>query len=68
MISPKDLHTIAVKLVDRHGAIALSFAERAVSELDAAGEIERADAWRALKSVLADVLAGRLSARGLSIH
>lgn len=68
MISPKDLHTIAVKLLNRHGTVALSFADHAVNELEALGECERADAWRALKSVLADVVAGRLSDRGLTIH
>ena len=68
MITPKDLHTLAKRLVSRHGAVALSYADQAVSELEATGEQERADAWRALRSVVIDVLAGRLRSGEITIH
>ena len=68
MITPKDLHTLATRLVDRHGAVAISYADQAVSELEAIGEVERADAWRALRSVVIDVLAGRLVSNEITVH
>jgi len=68
MISPKDLHTLATRLVNRHGAVALSYADQAVSELEAIGEHERADAWRALRSVVVDLLAGRFTAAEITVH
>lgn len=67
MITPKDLHTLAARLVNRHGEIALSYADQAVSELEAIGEQERADAWRALRSFVVDLLAGR-PLKDLTIH
>jgi hypothetical protein len=68
MITPKDLHTLAKRLVNRHGPVALTYADKAVSELEANGDQERADAWRALRSVVADVLEGRLRAGPITIH
>lgn len=68
MFSPKDLHTLATRLVNRHGEIALSYADQAVNELEAIGEQERADAWKALRSVLIDLLAGRLPSPEITIH
>jgi len=68
MITPKDLHTLATKLVNRHGDIALSYADQAVSELEAIGEHERADAWRALRSVVVDLLAGRFVSAEITVH
>lgn len=68
MITPHDLRRLAFRLVGRHGEVALSLADSAVRELEAQGEVESADAWRALKSVVADVLAGRLPKGKLTIH
>jgi hypothetical protein len=68
MITPKDLHTLATRLVKRHGDIALSYADQAVSELEAIGEHERAEAWRALRSVVVDLLAGRFASAGITVH
>jgi hypothetical protein len=68
MITPQDLRRLAIRLVGRHGEVALSLAESAVQELEAQGETESAEAWRALKSFVADVLAGRLSQGKLTIH
>lgn len=68
MITPKDLHMLATRLVNRHGAIALSYADQAVSELEAIGEHERAEAWRALRSVVVDLLAGRFASTAITLH
>lgn len=68
MITPKDFDTLARRLVDRHGDIALNYAEQAVCELEAIGEFERADAWRALRSFVLDVLEHRLPVGGLTIN
>jgi hypothetical protein len=68
MITPKDLHTLARRLINRHGPIAVTYADQAVSELEASGEQERADAWRALRSVVIDVLEGRLRSGNITIH
>ena len=68
MITPKDLHTLATRLVNRHGTVALSYADQAVSELEAIGEHERAEAWRALRSVVVDLLAGRFASNEITVH
>jgi hypothetical protein len=68
MITPKDLHTLATRLVNRHGAVALNYADQAVSELEAIGEHERAEAWRALRSVVIDLLAGRFVSAKITVH
>ena len=68
MITPKDLHTLATRLVNRHGSVAVSYADQAVNELEAIGEHERADAWRALRSVVLDVLAGRFVSAEITVH
>ncbi|WP_421790540.1 hypothetical protein [Hyphobacterium sp.] len=59
-ITPSDMLSLAFLLVDRHGAKALGYADLAVGEMEDAGDDVRADAWRALKSVVEDALAGRL--------
>ena len=61
MITAQDLHALAVFMVENHGPKALHLADRAVDELDALNETFSADAWRALRSVVEDMLAGRLS-------
>jgi len=64
MITVHDFQTLARKLVDRHGEVALSFADQAVNEL----ESERAEAWRALRSFVDDILSGRAKDGSLSIN
>ena len=59
-ITAQDMHQIAWTLVDLHGAQAIGYADDAVMELDEKGSPESADAWRALRSVMEDALAGRL--------
>jgi len=59
-ITPEDIRIIAFTLVDRHGAQALGYADQAVIELDDKGEVESADAWRALRSEIQDALDGRI--------
>lgn len=59
MITPDDLQNLAAVLVERHGPKAVFFADCAVDEMEALGDAFRADAWRALKSVVEDVIEGR---------
>jgi hypothetical protein len=62
MITAHDIHALAVYMVENHGPKALGLADMAVGELEAQNATESADAWRALRSVVADMLAGRISA------
>ncbi|PWE16848.1 hypothetical protein DDZ18_11705 [Marinicauda salina] len=66
-ITPDDIRHIAWTLVDRHGARALGYADLAVEELEEQGERFRADAWKALRSEIADALDGRIE-RGAAIR
>jgi len=59
-ITAQDMHQIAWTLVDLHGAQAIGVADQAASELDDEGCPESADAWRILRSVVEDAVAGRL--------
>ena len=61
MITADDLRSLANYLVDRHGDIAVDYADQAVFELEAQGEVIRADAWKALKSVVEDMVEGRMT-------
>ena len=62
MITAGDLHNLANFLVDRHGAIAVDYASQAVDELESLGESVRADAWKVLRSLVEDLVEGRLEA------
>jgi len=62
MITTSDLHALAVFMVENHGKKAIHLADRAVDELEAQNATDSADAWRALRSVVVDMLEGRLSA------
>jgi hypothetical protein len=59
-ITVEDIRHIAWTLVDLHGSQAIGYADEAVTDLDTKGCPESADAWRALRSVMEDALAGRL--------
>ena len=63
-ISVSDIQQIVWTLVDLHGAQAIGCADEAMNDLDQQGSPESADAWRALKSVMEDALAGRLQREG----
>lgn len=60
MITAEDLRSLANYLVDRHGPIAVDYADQAVYQLEAQGEAMRADAWKALRSVVEDMVEGRM--------
>ncbi len=67
--TPEDIRQLAYTLVDRHGAKAIGYADLAVGEMEEMGDDSRADAWRALKSVVEDALAGRLDRDGgITLH
>ncbi|WP_440958954.1 hypothetical protein ACFELO_02265 [Oceanicaulis sp. LC35] len=57
-ITPLDIRAIAFTLVDRHGDMALNYADMAVTELEQKGEDESANAWRVLRWEIQDALAG----------
>jgi hypothetical protein len=57
-ITPLDIRAIAFTLVDRHGDMALNYADMAVSELEQKGEDESANAWRVLRWEIEDALSG----------
>ena len=61
MITANDLRSLATYMVERHGLVAIQYADQAVGELEAQGEADRADAWKALRSVVQDMVEGRLS-------
>ncbi len=63
MLTAHDFQSLAAFMVEKHGANALGFAERAVNELEDQGEKDRAHHWRCLRSLVIDMLAGRLSRR-----
>jgi len=56
MITPRDLALIANTLIDRHGPEAVHWADLAVEDLEQKGELWRADAWRALRSVIVGLI------------
>ena len=63
-ITVEDIRQIAWTMVDLHGAQAIGYADEAVTDLDNQGLPESADAWRALRAVMEDALAGRLERSG----
>jgi hypothetical protein len=68
MITASDIHSLAVFMVESHGRKALGLADRAVEEMVALNEQESADCWVALRSVVADMLAGRMSDQPIRLH
>ncbi len=68
MITAHDLHNLAVYLLDRHGPDVINFADHAVSELEAQGDDSRASTWRVLRSVVQDMVEGRLSQNDIKLH
>ena len=63
-ITVEDIRQIDWTMVDLHGAQAIGYADEAVTDLDNQGLPESADAWRALRAVMEDALAGRLERSG----
>lgn len=59
-ITAQDMRQIAWTLVDLHGVQAIGVADQAANELDDEGCPESADAWRCLRAVVEDAIAGRL--------
>jgi hypothetical protein len=68
MITARDLHALALFMVESHGPKALGLADLAVGELIALNESDGADCWIALRSVVADMLAGRLDRGAPRLH
>lgn len=68
MITAHDLHNLAIYLLDRHGPNIVQFADHAVTELEAKGDDSRASTWRVLRSVVQDMVEGRLSESDIRLH
>jgi hypothetical protein len=62
------LAKLAWALADTHGDAALDVADRTINELEVEGQPVVADAWRGLRSVLEDVLTGRMERGTQTIH
>ncbi len=62
MITAQDMQSLARYLVEHHGSDALHYADLAVDELETQGEQRRANAWRALRSLVTDIIDGRTRA------
>jgi hypothetical protein len=62
------LTKIAWALADVHGPGALAVADRTIEDLEGEGSPLVADAWRGLRSVLEDVLEGRMGRGAQIIH
>jgi hypothetical protein len=62
------LAKIAWALADTHGARALGVADTTIAELEQEGALVCADAWRGLRSLVEDVLEGRLGREAPSVH
>lgn len=68
MITDHEINLLAAYMVDMHGRKALSYADTAVCELEEIGEKMRADAWRALRVVVEDMVEGRRTRDGEVLH
>ncbi|GIU67715.1 hypothetical protein [Candidatus Phycosocius spiralis] len=62
------LARFAWALADTHGDSALAIADRTINELEIEGSLLVADAWRGLRSMLEDILEGRIGRDSLTIH
>jgi hypothetical protein len=62
------LAKIAWALADTHGPDALAVADRTIADLEGEGAPAVADAWRGLRSLLVDVLEGRMARGVQTIH
>lgn len=60
MLNAGDFQDLAYWLIDAHGGEALRWADRAIAELQIAGDEERAELWMMLRSVADDMICGRL--------
>ena len=68
MITDHELNMLAAYMFNTHGEEALIYADKAVRELEEIGEIMRADAWRMLRVVVLDMVEGRRSSEGHTLH
>lgn len=67
-LPPHTLASIAWALADVHGRGAIDVADRTITDLEHSGEPVVAEAWRGLRSVLEDVLEGRIGRDIPTVH
>jgi hypothetical protein len=64
-----DACRLAAELNDEYGELALRIAGRAVATFTAEGLADRADVWRTLQAILADIAAKRIDPHApIAIH
>lgn len=68
MVTRDELNLLAAYMIDTHGEMAVHYADCAAMELDQVGARERAGAWRLLRTVVVDMMAGRLNRDGQTLH
>lgn len=68
MMTENELNLLAAYMVDTHGRKAIQYADTAVEELEEIGERLRADAWRMLRGVVLEMVEGRRSLAGNTLH
>lgn len=54
-LNEQDYRDVAERLVRRHGDSAILWAELAIDDLQAKGETWRAEAWRAVRDIVAEI-------------
>lgn len=68
MVTEHEINLLASYMFDTHGEKAIDYADTAVCELEEIGEKLRAEAWRSLRCVVEDMVAGRRSRDGNILH
>jgi hypothetical protein len=56
MLNAQDIRNLARFLVDRYDLAALHYVDQAIRDLDDVGDLLRAQSWRTLRCVLADMV------------
>lgn len=66
--SVHDLYNMAAKMISRHGADAQGIAGYFAEEHRILGDVDRASAWQAVQSLIADILSGEDFVPTMSVH
>jgi len=67
-IRAQDVYGMAVKLLARHGPVAVDIADFTMFEHELLGDTVRREAWRAVGSTVSDMLSRRLPTSGITIQ
>jgi len=67
-IRAHDVYGMALKLLAKHGPVAVDIADFTMVEHELQGDTVRGEAWRAVGSTVSDMLSRRLSTSGITIQ